>query len=79
MDCKAMTTPMALNLKVLSVASSKTVDTMMYRKIIGSFMYLTNMRPNIFFLVNTLTHVHLMVAKQAVPLIGRALRGATSV
>ena len=28
-------------------------------------MYLTNRRPNIFFAMNTLRHVHLMVAKHA--------------
>ena len=31
MDCKAMATPMVSNLKLLSDASSKTVDAMMYR------------------------------------------------
>ena len=30
MDCKDMTIPMALNLKLLSDASSKTVDATMY-------------------------------------------------
>ena len=30
MDCKVMTTPMASNLKLLSDASSKTVDATMY-------------------------------------------------
>ena len=75
----------------------------MYRQMI----YLTNTRPDICFAVNTLRHVHLMVANHvvrylkgtvdyglkyevnqnimwicignAVPLIGRALQGATSV
>ena len=60
MDC--MATPMASNLKLLSDASSETVDTTMYRQMIGSLMYL---RPNICFAVNTLRHVHLMVAKHA--------------
>ena len=32
---------------------------------IGSLMYLMNMRPDIFFVVNTLRHVHLMVEKHA--------------
>ena len=32
---------------------------------IGSLMYLTNTRPDICFAVNTLRHVHLMVAKHA--------------
>ena len=58
MDC--MTTPMASNMKLLSDASSKMVDAMMYRQMIGSLMY---PRPDIFFVVNTLRQVHLMVAK----------------
>ena len=62
MDCKAMTTPMASNLKLLSDASSEMVDAMMYCQMIGSLMYL---RPDICFAVNTLRHVHLMVAKNA--------------
>ena len=33
MECKAMTTPMALNLKLLSDASPEMVDAMMYRQI----------------------------------------------
>ena len=60
MDC--MASPMELNLKLLSDASSETVDTTMYRQMIGSLMYLT---PDICFAVNTLRHVHLMVAKHA--------------
>ena len=63
MDC--MTTLMASNLKLLSDASSETVDATMYRQMIGSLMYLTNMRPDILFAVNTLRHVHLKVAKHA--------------
>ena len=55
MDCKAMTTPMASNLKLLSDASSEAVDATMYRQMIGSLMYLTNMRPDICFAVNTLS------------------------
>ena len=38
----------------------------MYRQMICSLMYLTNTRPDIHFVVNTLRHVHLMVAKNAV-------------
>ena len=70
MDCKAMTTPMASNLNLLSDSSSESVDAMMYRQMIGSLMYLTNMRPDICCAVNTLSqfltdlrHVHLNVAK----------------
>ena len=42
MDYKAMTTPMASNLKLLSDASSKSVDATMYRQMIGSLIYLTD-------------------------------------
>ena len=78
MDCKAMTTPMALNMKLLSDASSETVDATMYHQMIGSLMYLTNTRPYICFAVNTLSqfltdtrHVHLIAAKHIL----RCLRG----
>ena len=46
-DC--MTTPMASNMKLLSDASSDSVDAMMYHQMIGSLMYLTNTRPDICF------------------------------
>ena len=65
MDCKVMATPMESNVKLLSVASSDSVDAMMYRQMIYSLMYLTNTRPDIFFAMNKLRHVHLMVAKYA--------------
>ena len=35
MDCKAMTTPMKLNLKLLSDASSDSVDAMLYHQMIS--------------------------------------------
>ena len=63
MDCKAMTTPMASNMKLLSDAS---VDATMYRQMIGSLMYLTDTISDTYFAVNTLRHVHLMVAKGTV-------------
>ena len=66
MDCMAITTPMASNLKLLSVASSESVDATMYRHMSCSLMYLMNTRPDICFAMNTLRHVHLMVAKHAV-------------
>ena len=78
MDCKAMTTPMALNLKLLCNASSESVDATMYRQMIGSLMYMMNTRPDIFFVVNTLSqfltnhrHVH-NIASNHIP---RYLKG----
>ena len=65
-----MDTPMDTNLKFLSDESSKLVYVTQYRHIIGSLMYLTNIRPDICFVVNTLSYylvkprnVHLIVAK----------------
>ena len=78
MDCKAMATPMALNLKLLSDASSESVDAMMYRQMLGSLIYLMNTRPDICFVVNTLSqfstdpkNVQLIAAKHIL----RYLRG----
>ena len=53
MDYKEMATPMELNLNLLCDASSEIVDAMMYNHMIGSLMYLTNMRLDICFTVNT--------------------------
>ena len=72
MDYKTMATPMESNMNLLSDASSELVYATMYRQMIGSLMYLTNTRPDICFVVNTLSqfltdprNVHLMVAKHA--------------
>ena len=44
----------------------ESVDAMMYRQMICSLMYVMNTRLYIFFVVNTLRHVHLMVVKHVV-------------
>ena len=78
MDCKAMATPMASNLKLLSDASSESIDATMYRQMIGSLMYLMNTRLDICFAVNTLSqfltdprNVHLIATKHIL----RQMRG----
>jgi hypothetical protein len=70
LECKSMNTPMETKLKLLVDTSSELVDATMYKQIIGSLMYLTNTRPNICFVLNTLSQnlveprrVHLVVAK----------------
>ena len=55
MDCKAMATPMASNMKLLSDASSETIDSTIYREMVCSLMYLTNTRLDICFAMNTLS------------------------
>jgi hypothetical protein len=70
LECKSMNTPMETKLKLLVDTSSELVDATLYRQIIGSLMYLTNTRPDICFVVNTLSQylveprrVHLVAAK----------------
>ena len=70
LECKVMATRMDSNLKLLADDSSELVDVTQYRQIIGSLMYLTNTRPDICFVVNTLSQylvqprrVHLVAAK----------------
>ena len=53
--CKAMTTPMTTSLKLLNDDALEAVDATLYKQIIGSLMYLTNTRPNICFVVNTMS------------------------
>ena len=55
MDCKSMTTPMTTNLKLFGDTTFERVDATLYRQMIGSLIYLTNTRPDICFVVNTLS------------------------
>jgi hypothetical protein len=70
LECKPMNTPMEAKLKLLVNTSLGLIDATLYRQIIGSLMYLTNTRPDICFVVNTLgqflvepRRVHLVDAK----------------
>jgi hypothetical protein len=73
LECKSMNTPMEVKLKLLVDTSLELIDATLYRQIIGSLMYLTNTRPYICFVVNTLSqflvepkHVHLVAAKHVI-------------
>ena len=55
MDCKAMATPVASSLNLLSVASYEMVDSTLYCQMIYSLMCLMNTRPNTCFAVNDLS------------------------
>lgn len=80
MDYKTMTTPMITNLKRLRSSELSPVDPSRYRQLIGSLMYLVNMRPDICFSVNVLNefqveskHDHWITTKH----IWRYLQGTT--
>jgi hypothetical protein len=70
LECKSMNTPMETKLILPVDTLSELADVTLYRQIIGSLMYLTNTKPDICFVVNTLNQylletkrVHLVVAK----------------
>eukprot|EP00253_Pinus_taeda_P006058 PITA_06058 len=46
-DCKPATTPMELGLKLSAQSSSPLVDESLFRKLVGSLIYLTTTRPDI--------------------------------
>jgi hypothetical protein len=69
-DCRSITTPMITNWKKLHASESQWVDPTLYRQLIDSLMYLANTRPDICFVVNTLSQcmveprrVHWVAAK----------------
>ena len=55
LDCRPMSTPMITNWKKIDASDSELVDPTLYRRLIGSLMYLVNTRPDICFAVNTLS------------------------
>jgi hypothetical protein len=48
LECKPVNTPMEVKLKLLVDTSSDLTDATLYRHIIGSLMYLTNTRSDVF-------------------------------
>jgi hypothetical protein len=50
-----MDTPMNADIRKVKVPDSDTIDPSLHQQLIGSFMYLVNTRPDICFVVNTLS------------------------
>jgi hypothetical protein len=78
MDCKSMDIPMTRDVRKIRDSYYDPVDPSLYRQLIGSLMYLVNTRPDICFVVNTLSqfqveprHEHWTVAKHVL----RYIRG----
>jgi hypothetical protein len=70
MDWKSMDTPMTTDIRKLRDSDSYLVDLSLYQQLVGSLMYLVNTRPDICFVVNTLSqfqveprHEHWTAAK----------------
>jgi hypothetical protein len=53
-DCRPMATPMVTNMKKVITSVSELVDPKIFMQMIGSLMYLVNMRSDICFIMNTL-------------------------
>ena len=54
-DCRPMSTPMITNWKKLHASEGELVDPTLYFQLKGSLMYLVNSRPDLCFVVNTLS------------------------
>ena len=54
-DYRPMATPMITNWKKIDASEDKDVDPTLYKQLLGSLMYLVNIRPNICYAVNTLS------------------------
>jgi hypothetical protein len=53
-ECKSMPTPMVMDLEKMNDASTDS-GPHLYRKLIGSLMYLVNTRPDICYAVNVIS------------------------
>jgi hypothetical protein len=54
-DCRPMSTSLVTKWSKIDASDSKIVDPTVYRRLIGSLMYLVNTRPDISFVVNSLS------------------------
>jgi len=77
---KPMETPLASNWRKEDATSREVVEATMYRKLVGSLMYLVNTRPDMCYAVNQLSQVMVRPTKlywKAAKHVLRYLRGTT--
>jgi hypothetical protein len=55
LNCKLAATPMATGTKLTKYDEGSYVDLTLYKKLVGSLMYLTTMRPDIMFVVSLIS------------------------
>jgi hypothetical protein len=55
LDCKPISTPMDLNMKLKMDEEKNLQDANMYQKMVGSLIYLTLIRPDIGYLVGVVS------------------------
>ena len=70
-DCNLVSTLIEFVLKLNKDHEGKKVDSILYKQIVGSLMYLTTTRPNIMYFVSLIsrymenpTEIHLLAAKR---------------
>ena len=70
-DCNYVSTPVECGMKLHKYHDGKKVDSTLYKKIVGSLMNLTTIRPNIMYYVSLIsidvenpTGLHFLVAKR---------------
>eukprot|EP00253_Pinus_taeda_P022620 PITA_22620 len=69
-NCRAMSTPMISNWRKIETSRGKDVDPTLYRKLIGSLMYLVNTRPDISYAINSLCQF-IMEPKRVQRIVGK--------
>lgn len=77
-NCNPMDTPLAKNWTKESASSREAIDATIFRKIVGSFMYLVNISPKICYVVNQLSQAMMKPLKlywKATKNVLRYLRG----
>jgi hypothetical protein len=55
LECKAAATPIALGTKLRKNDQGKSIDQTLYKRLVGSLMYLTATRPDIMFVVSLIS------------------------